>query len=266
VVRFNELRRKGKSFAASGSVMHQVLFTLLRIIFFAGRGKLNFNLTEKSAFSHYRRSCFRRNLVSTLNFLPGFADLRSREGKSMPTGEETFIYQAQKAKSNMPVFQKLNNQQEDIKTKAHLMNKIKAKHLATGDRVRFSRDGWQIVERLTNCNSISVSFMFSDGIIRKLEANQEYVVEQGSEPPAPQPGQIMRLNRESNRISICASHSLFDLSDISESFRAIKQKDGYSNSAAAFQELERGATLHTHEAIYRMPLKWSGEATRETSN
>jgi hypothetical protein len=143
------------------------------------------------------------------------------------------------------------------------MNKTKAKHLATGDRVRFSRDGWQTVGRITNCNSISVSFMFSDGIIRKLEAHQEYDVEQGSEPPEAQPGQIMRLNKESNRVSICASHSLFDLSDISESFRALKQRDGHSNSGAAYQELELGATLHTREAVYWMPLKWSGEATKE---
>jgi hypothetical protein len=144
------------------------------------------------------------------------------------------------------------------------MNKIKAKHLATGDKVRFSRDGWQTVGRITNCNSINVSFMFGDGIIRKLEAHQEYIVEKAEKPPQPQPGQIMRLNKETNRISICASHSLFDLSDISESFRAIKQqKDGYSNSAAAFHELERGVTLHTREAIYWMPRKWSGEATKE---
>ena len=147
-----------------------------------------------------------------------------------------------------------------------LMNKIKAKYLATGDRVRFSRDGWQTVGRITNCNSISVSFMFSDGIIRKLETHQEYVVEQAEMPSEPQPGQIMRLQRESNRISVCASHSLFDLSDISESFRALKQKDGYSNSAAAYHELERGATLHTRDAIYWMPLKWSGESTKEASD
>jgi hypothetical protein len=105
--------------------------------------------------------------------------------------------------------------------------------------------------------------MFSDGIIRKLEAHREYVVEKAEKPPEPAPGQIMRLQRESNRISICASHSLFDLSDISESFRALKQKDGYSNSAAAYHELERGAILHTRDAIYRMPLKWSGEATKD---
>jgi hypothetical protein len=146
------------------------------------------------------------------------------------------------------------------------MQIIKAKYLATGDRVKFSRDGWQTVGRMTNCNSISVSFMFGDGIIRKLESHQEYVVEQVEHRPEPQPGQIMRLQKESNRISICASHSLFDLSDISESFRAIKQKDGNSNSAAAYHELERGATLHTYDATYRMPLKWSGEALKEACN
>jgi hypothetical protein len=146
------------------------------------------------------------------------------------------------------------------------MNKIKAKYLATGDRVRFSRDGWQTVGRITNCNSISVSFMFSDGVIRKLETHQEYVVEQTEKPPESQPGQIMRRQKESNRVSVCASHSLFDLSDISESFRAIKQKDGYSNSAAAYDALEKGATLHTYDAIYWMPLKWSGEATKEACN
>ncbi|HEX8734486.1 MAG TPA: hypothetical protein VF721_04135 [Pyrinomonadaceae bacterium] len=141
------------------------------------------------------------------------------------------------------------------------MQKIKAKHLATGDRIRFSRDGWQTVGRITNCNSISVSFMFSDGIIRKLEAHREYVVEKVEKPPEPQAGQIMRLQKESSRISLCASHSLFDLSDINESFRALKQKDRYSNSAAAYHELERGATVHPREAIYWMPLKWSGAAT-----
>jgi hypothetical protein len=78
------------------------------------------------------------------------------------------------------------------------MNKIKAKVLATGDRVRFSRDGWQIVGRITNCNSISVSFMFGDGIIRKLESHQEYVVEKAEHQPEAQPGQIMRLQK--NRI------------------------------------------------------------------
>jgi hypothetical protein len=145
---------------------------------------------------------------------------------------------------------------------AHI--KIKAKHLATGDKIRFSRDGWQTVGRITNCNSISVSFMFSDGIIRKLEAHREYVVEKAEQPPEPQPGQIMRLQKESNRISICASHSLFDLSDINESFRAIKQRDGYSNSAAAYHELETGAILHTRDAIYWMPAKWSGEAAKES--
>jgi hypothetical protein len=143
------------------------------------------------------------------------------------------------------------------------MDKIKAKYLATGDRVRFSRDGWQTVGRMTNCNSISVSFMFGDGIIRKLEAHREYVVEEAAGNPEPQPGQIMRLNKESKRVSVCASHSLFDLSDISESFRALKQRDGYSNSAAAYHELETGATLYTRDAVYWMPLKWSGEATKE---
>ncbi|HEX8736459.1 MAG TPA: hypothetical protein VF721_14110 [Pyrinomonadaceae bacterium] len=143
------------------------------------------------------------------------------------------------------------------------MDKIKAKYLATGDRVRFSRDGWQTVGRMTNCNSISVSFMFGDGIIRKLEAHREYAVEQAAGNPEFQPGQVMRLNKESNRVSVCASHSLFDLSDISESFRALKQKDGYSNSAAAYHELERGATLYTREAVYWMPLKWSGATTKE---
>jgi len=71
---------------------------------------------------------------------------------------------------------------------------------------------------------------------------------------------------ESNRILICASHSLFDLGDISESFRAVKQRDGHSNSAAAYHELERGATLHTHDAVYWMPLKWSCEATKQACN
>jgi hypothetical protein len=154
--------------------------------------------------------------------------------------------------------------QRQLSGKAHkLMNKIKAKYLATGDKVRFSRDGWQTVGRITNCNSISVSFMFSDGIIRKLEAHQEYVVEKIETLPEPQPGQIMRMQKESNRISVCASHSLNDLSDISESFRALKQRDRYSNSAAAYHELERGATLHTRDAVYWMPLKWSGETTKE---
>ncbi|HEX8737508.1 MAG TPA: hypothetical protein VF721_19405 [Pyrinomonadaceae bacterium] len=144
------------------------------------------------------------------------------------------------------------------------MNKIKAKHLATGDRVRFSRDGWQTVGRITNCNSISVSFMFGDGIIRKLKAHQEYVVEKAEKLPEPQPGQIMRLQKESERISVCASHSLFDLSDISESFRALKQKDGYSNSAAAYYELETGATLYTSDAIYWMPLKRVGRSDQRS--
>jgi hypothetical protein len=144
------------------------------------------------------------------------------------------------------------------------MDKIKAKYLATGDRVRFSRDGWQTVGRITNCNSISVSFMFGDGVIRKLEAHREYVVEKAEKSPEPQPGQIMRLNKKSKRISVCASHSLFDLSDISEAFRVIKQPGRYSNSAAAYYELERGATLHTGDAVYWMPRKWSGEATKET--
>ena len=139
--------------------------------------------------------------------------------------------------------------------------KIKAKHLATGDRVRFSRDGWQTVGRITSSNSLSIAFMFGDGVIRKLEAHREYVAEQAIKPPEPMPGQIMRLQRESNRISVCSSHSLFDLSDISESFRAIKQRHGFSNSAAAYDALEKGATLYTHDAVYRMPLKWSGEST-----
>jgi hypothetical protein len=146
------------------------------------------------------------------------------------------------------------------------MNKIKAKYLATGDKVRFSRDGWQTVGRITNCNSISVSFMFSDGVIRKLESHREYVVEQAEKPPEPTPGQIMRLQKESNRISVCASHSLFDLSNISEAFRALKQRDGYSNSAEAYHELETGATLYTIDAIYWMPSKWSGETTKRDCN
>ena len=141
------------------------------------------------------------------------------------------------------------------------MNKIQAKYLATGDRIRFSRDGWQTVGRITSSNSLSIAFMFGDGVIRKLEAHREYVVEEAEKPPEPQPGQIMRLQKESHRISICSSHSLFDLNDISESFRAIKQRDGHSNSAAAYHELEKGAILYTHDAIYWMPLKWSGEPT-----
>ena len=105
--------------------------------------------------------------------------------------------------------------------------------------------------------------MFGDGVIRKLEANREYVTEQAAKVPEPQPGQIMRLQKESNRISVCSSHSLFDLNDISESFRAIKARHGFSNSAAAYDALERGAILYTHDAVYWMPLKWSGEATKE---
>lgn len=146
------------------------------------------------------------------------------------------------------------------------MDKIKAKYLATGDRVRFSRDGWQTVGRITNCNSISISFMFGDGVIQKLEAHQEYVVEQAEKSPVPQPRQIMRLNKKSKRVSVCAPRSLFDLSDISESFRVIKQRGGSSNSAAAYYELERGATLYTGDAVYWMPLKWSGGATKETGS
>ena len=148
--------------------------------------------------------------------------------------------------------------------KAHkLMQKTKAKNLATGDRVRFSRDGWQTVGRITSSNSLSVAFMFSDGVIRKLEAHREYVVEPAAQPPEPIPGQIMRLQKESNRISVCSSHSLFDLNDISESFRALKARHGFSNSAAAYDALEKGATLYTHDAVYWMPLKWSGEVTKE---
>jgi hypothetical protein len=49
----------------------------------------------------------------------------------------------------------------------------------------------------------------------------------------------------------------------SESFRSIKQPHGFSNSAAVYDALEKGATLYTHDAFYWMPLKWSGEATRE---
>jgi hypothetical protein len=146
------------------------------------------------------------------------------------------------------------------------METIKARYLATGDRVRFSRDGWQTVGRMTNCNSISVSFMFEDGVIRKLEAHREYVIEKAEKSPQPQPGQIMRLNKKSKRISVCATYSLFDLSDISESFRAIKRRGDSSNSAAAYYEPERGATLHTGDAVYRMPRKWSGETTKETGS
>lgn len=150
------------------------------------------------------------------------------------------------------------------KDKAHkLMNKVKAKHLATGDRVRFSRDGWQTVGRIISSNFLSVAFMFGDAIVRKLEAHREYVVERAEKPPEPQPGQIMRRHKESKRISVCASHSLFDMNDISESFRAIKAFQSFSNSGAAYEALEKGATLCTHEAIYRMPLKGSGEATKE---
>jgi hypothetical protein len=72
----------------------------------------------------------------------------------------------------------------------------------------------------------------------------------------------MRLQRETKRISVCASHSLFGLSDVNESFRALKQKNSYSNSAAVYHEPERGAALHSRDAICRMPLKWSGEATK----
>lgn len=52
----------------------------------------------------------------------------------------------------------------------------------------------------------------------------------------------------------------------SASFRAVKQCDGYSNSGADYHELKRGAMLYTHDAIYWMPLKWLGEATKEASN
>ena len=155
------------------------------------------------------------------------------------------------------------------------MKKIKAEHLATGDRVRFSRDGWQTVGRITSRNSLSAAFMFSDGIIRKSEAHREYITERADANPKPQPGQIMRLQKESSRISVCSSHSLFDLSDIGESFRAIKQRHGFSNreaaydasnSAAAYDALERGVTLYTHDVVYWMPLKWSGEATKQACN
>jgi len=168
--------------------------------------------------------------------------------------------------SELKKFFPANNLQRQTRLagKAHqLMQKIKAKYLATGDRVRFSRDGWQTVGRITSSNSLSVAFMFGDGVIRKLEAHREYVVEEAAKPPEPVPGQIMRLQKESNRMSVCSSHSLFDLNDISKSFRAIKQRHGFSNSAAAYDALERGATLYTHDAVYWMPRKWSGEATEE---
>jgi hypothetical protein len=52
------MHRKRKSFVASGSVTHQVLVTLLRIINFVGRRQLNFNLTEKSVYRHHQREIF----------------------------------------------------------------------------------------------------------------------------------------------------------------------------------------------------------------
>jgi hypothetical protein len=53
----------------------------------------------------------------------------------------------------------------------------------------------------------------------------------------------------SSRISVWASYSLFDLSDSGESFRAMKQRDESSNSAAAYHESEKDEMLHARCAL-----------------
>jgi hypothetical protein len=140
--------------------------------------------------------------------------------------------------------------------------KIKAKYLGTHDRVYFPRAGWQEIRRITNSNSLSVSFMFTDGVKRKLEANRLYTVEISAAELKPVSGLVMRQQKDSKRVALCECSALFELKDIGEAFKKIDGRGICQNEATAYYELERGATLHTSDAIYWMPQKWNGEATR----
>ena len=132
---------------------------------------------------------------------------------------------------------------------------IKAKNLASGDTVRFPRKGWLQIERITFSSSLSLSFRFADGKIRSFRPEQEVEAFLTTCPPSPATREILRVDKESGRASICLAGSLFDMKDISESFELLRVRVSCTREAAVLIALELGATLYTHDAIYTMPKR-----------
>lgn len=136
-------------------------------------------------------------------------------------------------------------------TPAQKLEKIPAKLLATGDIVHFPRIGARRALFIVASNWLSVSFRFDDGQLRTLENEQLLTVERATDTPMVKPGEVERLDRVSNRVSLTLPVLLSHFSDVRD---AVCTKDCAFPSTVLRQELQRrNATVFTSKAIYRMP-------------
>lgn len=149
------------------------------------------------------------------------------------------------------------------------MERIKARHLATGDTVYFPRLGAQVIKQIYTIDSMGVTFLFEDRQTRRFKLNEEldaeisdYIV-----PPNVPNGYIYRLATENGRISILTRSALYGMGDINgdclEPFPRVGI--GPTRVQAVVMALEHGGRLYTERAIYWMELSTTTTTTAATA-
>lgn len=132
------------------------------------------------------------------------------------------------------------------------MPKIKANELSTGDRVYFPRLGWRRITKIGGIDGVFIKLVFDDRKTRWFETTDLVEAELRTDELVPLPGEIIRIDRETNRASLVSPSFHGFQSEISESFKPFRRVHGLMDSAA-LAEVRAGATLFTKKAIYFMP-------------
>jgi hypothetical protein len=131
------------------------------------------------------------------------------------------------------------------------MSKIPATMLATGDVVYFPRLGRRRIIRMTGANSLWREFTFDDGRTHSIEHEKLVEAELRTDELVPLPGEIIRVDRETNRESVISPSLHGFHSEIADSFKTYGRVASLPASAA-LAELRKGAVLFTAKAIYFM--------------
>lgn len=141
-----------------------------------------------------------------------------------------------------------------------IIKQISAKTIATGDVVYFPKIGKRTALRIFAKNPSKVSWVFSDGKTRTIEADRQLTVEINESEPVCRDGEIFRLDLSTNRLSVMKP-DLFNFSEeIKESYRAVAWVYTAWADQAAKKDIQNGATLFTNKAIYWMPKRTAAAA------
>jgi hypothetical protein len=127
---------------------------------------------------------------------------------------------------------------------------IAAKQLASGDSVKFPNLGWRRIKTIAGIGGVYVKLAFTDGKLRYFRTDETVEAELRTDEPVPLPGEIIRIDRETNRASVI-SPSLYGFhTEISDSFQTFGRVSGLPDSAARAEIIYKGATLFTEKAVY----------------